>query len=118
MEEKGKGCSYSYKETYNDVKYLTSFYFNNSISAVDEIIEFDIPSWMEIDFREFNFQGAGIEKTTSKENDITKIVFQLKNASAYEEEDHSPNHALSYPHLICVSKSYTENGQKKFCLNL
>ncbi|HYV53283.1 MAG TPA: hypothetical protein VE933_01740, partial [Chitinophagaceae bacterium] len=24
LEEKGKGCSYSYKETYNDVKYLTS----------------------------------------------------------------------------------------------
>ena len=58
LEEKGKGCSYSYKETYNDVKYLTSFYFNNSIPAVDEIIEFDIPTWIEIDLREFNFQGA------------------------------------------------------------
>jgi hypothetical protein len=33
LEEKGKGCNYSYKETYNDVKYLTSFYFNNSIPA-------------------------------------------------------------------------------------
>jgi len=113
LEEKGKGCSYSYKETYNDVKYLTSFYFNNSIPAVDEIIEFDIPSWIDIDLREFNFEGAGIEKTTRKENDITKIVFHLRNAPAYEEEEHSPNHALSYPHLICVSKSYTENGQKK-----
>ena len=79
LEEKGKGCSYSYKETYNDVKYLTSFYFNNSIPAVDEIIEFDIPAWMEIDLREFNFQGVGTEKTTTK-NDITKF-FHLKNAS-------------------------------------
>lgn len=113
LEEKGKGFSYSYKENYNDVKYLTSFYFNNNISAVDEIIEFDVPAWMEIDLHEFNFQGAGIEKTTTKENDITKISFHLKNASAYEAETHSPNHALSYPHLICVSKAYTENGQRK-----
>jgi hypothetical protein len=50
LEEKGKGCSYSYKENYNDVKYLTSFYFNNSIPAVDEIIEFDIPAWMKLIF--------------------------------------------------------------------
>ena len=43
IRKKGKGCSYSYKETYNDVKYLTSFYFNNSIPAVDEVIEFESP---------------------------------------------------------------------------
>ncbi len=113
LEEKGKSCSYSYRENYKDIKYLTSFYFNNSIPAVNEIIEFDIPSWMEIDFREFNFHGAGIEKTTTKENDLTKISFHLKNAAAYEEEEHSPNHALSYPHIICVSKAFTENGQRK-----
>jgi hypothetical protein len=113
LEERGKACNYSYQENYKDIKYLTSFYFNNSIPAVDEIIEFDVPSWMEIDLREFNFQGAAIEKTTTKENDLTKISFHLKNAPAYESEPHSPNHALSYPHIICVSKAYTENGQRK-----
>ena len=112
LDERGKAFSYSYKEMYKDIKYLTSFYFNKSIPVVDEIIEFDVPSWMEIDFREFNFQGSGIEKTTTKENDLTKISFHLKNAAAYEDEPHSPNHALSYPHIICVSKAYTENGQR------
>jgi hypothetical protein len=37
----------------------------------------------------------------------------LKNAEAYEDEPHSPNHALSYPHIVCVSKAYTENGERK-----
>lgn len=113
LEEKGKSCSYSYQENYKDTKYLTSFYFNHELPAVDEIIEFNIPSWMEIDLREFNFQGVGIEKTTTKENDITRISFHLKNILAYKNELHSPNHALSYPHIICVSKAYTENGQRK-----
>lgn len=113
LEERGKSCSYTYQEVYKDIKYLTSFYFNKNIPVVDETIEFDIPSWMEFDVREFNFQGAGVEKTTTKDNDLTKISFHLKNAPAYEEEEHSPNHALSYPHLICVNKAYTENGQRK-----
>jgi ABC-type uncharacterized transport system substrate-binding protein len=113
LEEKGKSCNLSYQENYKDVKYLTSFYFSSDIPVVEEVIEFNIPSWMDIDLREFNFQGAGIEKTTTKENDITKISFRLKDVPAYKEEKHSPNHALSYPHLICVSKAYTENGQRK-----
>lgn len=113
LEERGKSCSYTYQEVYKDIKYLTSFYFNKNIPVVDETIEFDIPSWMEFDVREFNFQGAGVEKTTTKDNDLTKISFHLKNAPAYEEEEHSPNHALSYPHVICVNKAYTENGQRK-----
>ena len=113
LEEKGKSCTYAYQEVYKDIKYLTSFYFNKNIPIVDETIEFDIPSWMEFDAREFNFEGAGIEKTITKENEITKISFHLKNATAYQEEEHSPNHALSYPHLICVNKAYAENGQRK-----
>jgi len=113
LEEKGKSCSYTYQEVYKDIKYLTSFYFNKNIPVIDETIEFDIPSWMEFDVQEFNFQGSGIEKITTKENDVTRISFHLKNAAAYQEEEHSPNHALSYPHVICVNKAYTENGQRK-----
>jgi len=112
LEERGKAFSYSYKEIYKDIKYLTSFYFNKSIPVLDEIIEFDVPSWMEIDLREFNFQESGIEKTTTKEGDLTKITFHFKNAAKYEDEPHSPNHALSYPHIICVSKAYTEDGKR------
>src|SRR4030095_4350214 len=80
LEEKGKAFTYSYKENYRDIKYLTSFYFNKSIPVVDETIEFYVPSWMEIDLRKFNFQGSTIEKTTAKEKAFTKISFHLKNA--------------------------------------
>jgi hypothetical protein len=113
LEEKGKSSNYSYIENYKDVKYLTSFYFSDFIPVVEKIVEFNVPSWLELDLREFNFQDAGIEKTSTKENDITRISYRIKNIQAYEEEPNSPNHALSQPHIICVSKAYTENGQKK-----
>ena len=110
LGERGKAFKYSYVENYRDIKFLTSFYFNRNIPAAERIIQFNVPSWMEIDLREFNFTGQGIEKSSLKEGDVTKIIFKLKDVPAYVSERSSPNHAITYPHVICVSKAYNENG--------
>jgi len=112
LAEKGKAFKYSFQSNYRDVKYLTSFYFHHHFPAVERTIQFNIPSWMEADLREFNFANNAIEKTSTKEGDVTKIIFTMKEAQAYKSEPNSPNHAISYPHLICVSKAFTENGQR------
>src|SRR5258705_1518346 len=113
LEEKGKSFTYRYEENYRDVKYLTSFYFHQQLPVAERIIEFTIPSWLETDLREFNFKNAAIEKTSVKEGDVTKLSFTIKDLPAFHREPSSPNHALSYPHLICVNKAYTQNGQRK-----
>jgi transglutaminase-like putative cysteine protease len=113
LEEKGKGLVYKYENNYRDVKYLTSFYLNHHLPVVERIIEFNIPSWLELDLREFNFRNYQIEKKSVKENDITRITFIIKNITSFQREPSSPNHALSYPHVICVSKAYTQNGEHK-----
>ena len=112
LAEKGKPFNYTYQENYHDVKYLTSFYFLQHYPVIERIIQFNIPSWLEVDLREFNFAGNNIEKTSAKEGDITKITFRLMNAAAYKKESHSPNHAISYAHLICVTKAFTEAGKR------
>lgn len=113
MEEKGKSFSFRYENSYRDIKYLTSFYFQHHLPSVERIIEFNIPSWLEIDLREFNFRNAAIEKKSVKEGDMTKLTFTVKDLAAFQREPSSPNHALSYPHIICVNKAYTENGQRR-----
>lgn len=113
LDEKGKAFSYSYENNYRDVKYFTSQYFHNSIPSVEKIIEFRVPSWLETDLREFNFNKANIEKTTVKEGDITKITYKMINVPGFQRESSAPNHALSYPHIICVNKAFTANGQRK-----
>lgn len=113
MEEKGKAFTYRYEENYKDIKFLTSFYLSNSMPAVEKLVEFQIPAWLEADLREFNFNGAGVEQVTLKEGEITKKTFRARDVPAYKREPGSPNHALSYPHIICVTKAYTENGQRK-----
>ena len=111
-EEKGKAFTYSYEENYYDVKYLTSQYFHTSFPSVERTIEFRVPSWLELDLRDFNFANYTIAKSTSKEGDISRISYKIKDVPAYSNESSAPNHALSYPHIITVSKAYTENGQR------
>ncbi len=112
LAEKGKPFNYTYQENYHDIKYLTSFYFLQHYPVVERIIQFNIPGWLEVDLREFNFAGYAIEKTFAKEGDITKITFHISNTQAFKNELHSPNHAISYPHIICVTKAFTETGKR------
>jgi hypothetical protein len=112
LGERGKPFKYSYQENYRDIKFLTSFYFNEHLPVTERIIQFNIPSWMELDFREFNFTGNAIKRTSTREGDITKVLFTMKNVPAYVHEEQSPNHAISFPHIVCINKAYTENGKR------
>lgn len=112
MGEKGKAYKITFQENYRDVKYMTSFYFNRHLPTVERIVEFQIPSWLELDLREFNFAGHAIERSSVKEGDITKVTFKFKDAQAYTREPYSPNHALSSPHIISVAKAYNNDGRR------
>lgn len=112
LAEKGKPFNYSYQENYHDIKFLTSTYFLQRFPVIERVVQFNIPSWLELDLREFNFAGYAIQKNSTKEGDITKVVFTISNIPAYKREPHSPNHALSYPHIICVAKAFTEAGKR------
>lgn len=113
LAEKGKPFTYSYQSNYRDVKYMTSFYFGNHFPAIERTIQFNIPSWMETDLREFNFSGNNVVKSTAKEGDITKVTFTVKDVAGLSREPRSPNYAISYPHIVCVSKAFNENGQRQ-----
>ncbi len=112
LAEKGKPFNYTFRENYHDIKYLTSFYFLQRFPVIERIVQVNIPSWLEVDLREFNFEGHNIQRSSVKEGDITKVSFKITNAQAYKSEPNSPNHALSYPHIICVTKAFTETGKR------
>ena len=112
LAEKGKPFNYTFRENYHDIKYLTSFYFLQRFPVIERIVQVNIPSWLEVDLREFNFEGHNIQRSSVKEGDITKVTFKITNAQAYKSEPNSPNHALSYPHIICVTKAFTETGKR------
>jgi Transglutaminase-like superfamily len=115
LDEKGLPITFAYDKTYKDIKYLTSVYFHEQVPVEEKTLVFNVPDWLEVEFREFNFKGYDIKKTTEKDaaNKSTRYIYKLQHIPAFEKEYHSPNWAKSFPHIIVVSKSYTENGQKK-----
>jgi transglutaminase-like putative cysteine protease len=114
-ETKGSAINYNYTRHYKDVKYLTSVYFHEQLPIEKKTLIFNVPDWLELDLREFNFAGYDIKKNVEKDPaaKTTKYIYELKDIQAFKKEYHSPNWAKAYPHIIVVSKSYTENGQKK-----
>ncbi|GAB4092520.1 transglutaminase-like domain-containing protein [Flaviaesturariibacter terrae] len=113
LAEKGKPFTYSYTEQYRDVKFLTSFYFNHHFPAVERVLEFHIPAWLELDLREFNFAGAGVEKSVKQEGDGKTITFTMKDVAALPRESNAPNRAQSLPHLVCVTKAYRDGANRQ-----
>ncbi|RYD88799.1 MAG: transglutaminase domain-containing protein, partial [Sphingobacteriales bacterium] len=113
LAEKGKPFTYSYTEQYRDVKFLTSFYFNHHFPAVERVLEFHIPAWLDVDLREFNFAGAGVEKTITQDGDSRTVTFRMKDVQAIPRESGAPNRAQSLPHLVCVTKAYQDAGARQ-----
>ncbi len=115
LEERGLPIYFSYEKKIRDVKYLTSVYFHEYLPVEEKTIVFNVPDWLEIDIREFNFEGYSIQKKTEKDasGKNTVYTYQLKNLQALQKEYRSPNIARSYPHIIVVSKSFTDKGQRK-----
>lgn len=114
LEEKGIPLNYGYEVKFKDVKYLTSVYFQEQWPVEEKTLVFNVPDWLDVDLREFNFAGYSITKEIQKDDSrkITKYIYHLQHIPALHSEYHSPNPARSAPHIIVVSKSFTENGHR------
>ncbi|MFM7022246.1 MAG: transglutaminase-like domain-containing protein [Flavobacteriales bacterium] len=112
----GTESSYQIKETYKDVKYVTKFFFHDKFFTEKKTIIIDVPDWMEVEIREFNFQGYTIthsQKTmTVKSASFTRHEYRAENLNKMEMEKNGVNPSFTYPHIVIISKSYSLKGEK------
>ena len=94
-----------------DSKYLTSIYFHTWFPVKERIIRLKVPDWLQLDIREFNFNGYKVEKLKSQEKNYTLYTFRLLNLSAMKSEDKAPGAAYLWPHLVLVTNSFTYDGK-------
>src|SRR5688572_26967847 len=59
------------EKKYHDSKYLTSVYFHSWFPAKEKIIRVRVPEWLELDIREFNFEGYKVTKQKTAEKGVT-----------------------------------------------
>lgn len=101
------------EKKYFDSKYLTSAYFHSWFPAKEKIIRVRIPDWLEMDIREFNFEGYKVTKQKTQEKGETIITFKLQNVTAMKNEARAIGAAYQYPHLVFVVKSFNYDGKKE-----
>ncbi len=100
-------------KTFFDSKYLTSEYFHSWFPSKEKIIRIRIPEWLDLDIREFNFDGYKITKQKTQEKGETILTYKLQNIVAMKSERRSIGAAYQYPHLMFVVKSFNYDGRKE-----
>jgi hypothetical protein len=94
-----------------DSKYLNNIYFHSWFPAKEKIVRIVVPDWLQLDIREFNFEGYKVIKQKSQEKNTTIYTFKLLNLQAMKSEKRSVGAAFTWPHLVLVVKSFSYDGK-------
>lgn len=109
-----QGYSYNYEmvKNYSDVKYFTAIYFNDEFPVIKKQINITVPEWLNIELKEFNFEGNTIVKTQTKDNkNNTTYSFTLENIPALYKDKDAPGRSYLYPHILLIAKSFKVKDQ-------
>jgi len=111
-----QGYTYSYHldKKFEDVKYFTSFYFNDEYPVLKKKVTITIPSWLNVELKEMNFNDFPIVKkqTTDSKKNTTTITYEYNDIPALLDEVKSPGRSYLYPHVLVIAKSAEINGKK------
>lgn len=110
FSQKGAMSRITVKKTYTDGKYLTRLFFHDHYPIKEQVIEFKVPDWLNVEFRKMNFEGSKIEMQEKKKGGYTNYVFIMKDIPAYKSEYKRIGRAYTDPHIIIQIKSFEAKG--------
>ncbi len=104
---------------YDDVKYFTKIYFNSEYPIIEKTIKIEVPSWLDVELKEMNFEGYDIKKNSidNPKAEATTYTFKIENLHAMYEDENAPGPTYTYPHILIVAKSHTYKGKKNNLFN-
>ena len=109
-----QGYMYNYEleKKYDDVKYFTTLFFNDEFPVLKKQIVVTIPDWLNAELKEFNFDGAKITKTQTKDSKNNTIyTYTIHDVPAIYKEENAPGRSYLYPHVLVIAKSYKLKGK-------
>lgn len=110
--EKGKMSKLTWESEYSDGKYLTRNFLAEYFPVVEKVIEFEVPTWLEIAFIEKNFEKFKIEKSQRSSGKNTIYTFKIKDVQAIKSEYQAVGTAWTEPHILIQLKSFENQGQR------
>ena len=109
----GMGAMVEVEKEIKDAKYLTRVLFHSNYATNEKIIRFRVPADIQLDFREMNFAGYTITKSTETEGKKTVYTFKMKDLPVMSNEENALPFGYTYPHIIVLVKSFTADGKQE-----
>jgi hypothetical protein len=111
LAQVGQTAKYEGSKIYNDAKYVTYEFFHSDIPSKERIISVYIPDQVTVEIQELNFGQYPIEKNVRQEKGGKTVIYTFKNVEAFPEDSHLPGPLHYLPHLLILTKSYSEDGK-------
>jgi uncharacterized protein YegL len=103
--KKGSTSEVTFKKTTLDPRYFSTIYFMSMHPITEQQIKLKVPSWMQIEIKEFNFKNYQITKNISTEGDATVYTYSMKNIPGLSKENDAPGPGYYVPHILILCKS-------------
>jgi hypothetical protein len=112
LVKKGSTSKVTFSKTYLDPRYFSTIHFMEAEAILSQEINIIVPSWMNVEFKEFNFSKYNISKNIKKSADETTYTYTMKDIPAIVNEPSSPGFTYYAPHLLVMTKSAdTKSGK-------
>ena len=115
--KKGSTSEVFMKKTTLDPHYFTSIYFMEEQPVERQEVKLIVPSWMELEIKEFNFGKYKIQKSVTNSGDETTYTYLMENMPALISEDDAPGPGYFVPHLLVLCKSAQPGDEKLVYFN-
>ncbi len=112
--DKTNEMNHLYIAKIRDVRYLTLTFFPSHYPIAEREVVFEIPDWLDMDFKEFNFEGFKItKKILPNPKGGKRVSFTARELEGYKNEKKAPNAKRIFPHIMILFKSFKDKGKKQ-----
>lgn len=112
LQKKGSTSEVEFKKTTLDPRYFTNIFFVDEFNILEQEIKITIPSWIEVEIKEYNFKNQLIQKKIATGSNETVYTYSMKNVPAYEFENSAPGITHNAPHILVLCKSAQPQNEK------
>jgi transglutaminase-like putative cysteine protease len=109
----GMGAMVEVEKEIKDAKYLTRVLFHSNYANTEKIIRFRVPADIQLEFREINFAGYTITKSTETEGKKTVYTFKMKDLPPMGSEENALPFGYTHPHVIVLVKTFKAEGAEQ-----
>ncbi len=103
--KQGSTSEVTFKKTTLDPHFFTTIYFMDDHKIENQEIKIVVPSWMQLEIKEYNFKKYQVKKDISGKGDETVYTFSMENLPAAINEPRSPGPGYYMPHILVLCKS-------------